>query len=185
MYSIGSYSILPSGAIHAVATVELANVVARPALMLGSSLLRRQNMEAMLLHGIRYAIWHDVWSNSQHDDISIVISRMVDWQALFPHRKDPNRPFADRNLFALLTVALLPLLLFPMPFNAEGKLTKLPILPNSVRHAANMARAEAKDLIFNLSKEERGRYNEFSAEYISIYIKEYERRMRYNNNLNL
>jgi hypothetical protein len=100
--------VFPPGSIHAVATVEPAEGVAGPALMLGQSLLRRFSMEATLAHSIRYAVWGEVWTNSQQDDVVISIARFVQWQVLFPGRWNKDHPFHDSNLFALLFMGLMP-----------------------------------------------------------------------------
>lgn len=133
-------------------------------------------MEATLMHSIRYAVWHDVWTNRQQDDMVILLSRFLDWQAIFPHQQDPNRPFSGNSLFSLLLMGLMPHLSFPLPFDKKGKLTQMPQVLSSFQTAANMARQSASRLIEALSKSERESYGAFQKRYILAYAKEYERR---------
>lgn len=67
-------SLLPPSAVHAVATPESLEGIPGPALMLGGFGFRRSSMEDHLIHGMRHAVWHDDWSNDQHDDIVLVIA---------------------------------------------------------------------------------------------------------------
>jgi hypothetical protein len=145
--------------------------------MLGHSLLRRFSMEATLAHSIRYAVWGDVWTNSQQDDIVINVARFLQWQALFPGRKNEDRPFHDNNLFALLFLGLIPQFFLSKSPNDKGKWTGVLNAPSlgNLANIVNMVRQSAMALIQGLSKAERAEYNAFQKRYLDMYVTESQR----------
>jgi hypothetical protein len=127
-------------------------------------------MEATLAHSIRYAVWGDIWTNSQQDDVIISIARFLHWQALSPGRKNPHRPFNDNNLHALLFIGLIPDFMFSNSY--KEKLMGASNVPSQYSNAVNMAKFSAKALIRGFSKEERAAYNTFQKRYLDMYIRE-------------
>lgn len=135
-------------------------------------------MELTLAHGIKYAIWHDDWTNSRHDLFLVAVARMLQWQSLFPGRHHPLRPFRNQDLFALLVMGLLPQIVFPVSYNSQGEVVKLPELPERLRHAASMGTQMAKALINGMSREEGEQFESFQADYIRAYIAEFTHRQQ-------
>jgi len=164
------FSLFPAGAIHAVATVELAAGITGPAVVFGNFTLRRSSMEATLAHSIRYALWHDDWTNSTHDDFAIQIARMLTWQLQFPKRSNPYRPFSNRQLFALLFMGQISEFLCALPYDKKGKLTEMPQPPEWRQKVSMKARTLAGTLISGLSKQERQGYAAFKEQYIQAYV---------------
>lgn len=125
-------------------------------------------MEDHLIHGIRYAIWHDEWSNDQHDDFVIVIARMLQWQLLFQRR----RPFDGHNLYALIVMGLLNLLLDGLPYDEKGRLTKMPSMPDWRRNAGQVASDLAKEVHNSLSYAEQVEFEAFQQHYLDVYAEQ-------------
>lgn len=180
LYSIFSdvlYRILPFGAVHAVVTVEDLKMNGHeaspgPALMFGGSGFLRTWMEASLAHGIRYAIWHQDWSNSNHDDFVVTIARMLQWQLLFPRRGHSSRPFSGRNLHALVMMGFLHHALCSLPYDENHRFTALPQVPGWQREAGEKASSLANAVLEGLSAKEKASFNAFRSEYLSLYVEE-------------
>ena len=169
--------ILPFGAIHAVATMEELVAKGRhvspgPALVFGGSGFLRRWMEASLAHGIRYAVWHQDWSNSNHDDFVVTIARMLQWQLLFPSRDRSSQPFSGRNLYALIMMGFLHLALCGLPYDENRHLTDLPKVPDWQRKAGEKASLLAKELLDGLSSDEVAEFNAFRAKYLRVFVDE-------------
>ena len=153
---------------HAIATPESSDDVPGPALVLGGFGFRRSSMEDHLIHGIRYAVWHDDWTNDQHDDFVIVIARMLKWQLLFKHQL----PFHGRNLYALIMMGTLNFLLDGLPYDHEGRLTKMPLAPDWRRGAGQVASELAQEVHDALSDVEKAEFETFQQEYIAMYTQQ-------------
>jgi hypothetical protein len=151
---------------------EGCHILPGPAVMLGGSGFLRQWMEASLAHGIRYAIWHQDWSNSSHDDFIITIARMLQWQLLFSCKKKGDQPFSSRNFYALLMMAFLHHALCGLPYDENHHLTKLPQVPDWQRQAGEKARSLAQTLLGKLSGSSIDDFNAFRAEYLCVYVEE-------------
>jgi len=171
------HRILPFGAVHAVVTLEELEMAGclifpGPAIMLGGSGFLRGWMEASLAHGIRYAVWHQDWSNSNHDDFIVTIARMLQWQLLFPRNNRSSLPFNGRNLYALIMMGFLHQALCGLPYDENSCFTELPQVPDWQRQANEKASSLAKDLLNGLSGDEVIDYNAFRAQYLRIYVEE-------------
>jgi hypothetical protein len=151
---------------------EGRHILPGPAVMFGGSGFLRQWMEASLAHGIRYAIWHQDWSNSDHDDFVITVARMLQWQLLFPRKNQSSRPFNSRNLYALLMMGFLHQALCGLPYDENCHLTKLPEVPEWQRQAGEKASSLAQAVLDGLSGNEIANFNSFRAEYLHVYVEE-------------
>jgi hypothetical protein len=142
--------------------------------MLGGFGFRRSSMEDHLIHGIRYAIWHDDWCNDQHDDFVVVIARMLQWQLLCQCQR--QRPFHGRNLFALIVIGLLNMLLDGLPYDKKGRFTKMPNTPEWRKNAGEAASNLAKEVYGCLSDAEQTEFEAFQQQYLAMYAKQMKRR---------
>lgn len=127
-------------------------------------------MEDHLIHGIRHAIWHNDWSNDQHDNIVITIARMLKWQLIAQRQ----RPFQGRNLYALIMMGKFNLLLDGLPYDQNGQLTKVPCMSDWRRDVGEVASCLAKDLCDTLSAAERAEFESFQEEYLNMYESQLE-----------
>ena len=156
-----------------MATPESLEGIPGPALMLGGFGFRRSSMEEHLIHGTRHAVWHDDWSNDQHDDIVIVIARMLKWQ-LLPQQE---RPFHGRNLYALIAMGRFNLLLDGLPYDQDGQLTRLlPNMPGWRSSAAEVASKLAEKVHDSLSDAEQKEFDVFQQKYMDMFVCQMERR---------
>ena len=129
-------------------------------------------MEASLAHGIHYAVWHQDWSNSNHDDFIMTVLKMLRWQLIY-QKNQPGQPFSGRNFHALLMMGFLHLTLCSLPYDENGSLTKSPQVPDWQRQAGDKAAALAQELLDNLSGNQIVDFNAFRAEYLGIYMEEF------------
>ena len=166
------HSLLPAGAAHAVAAVESVGSVPGPAIMLGGFGLRRSSMEDHLIHGIRFAVWHDDWSNDQHDDVVVAVARMLKWQLLFQHQP----PFHGWALYALIMMGSLNLLLDGLPYDQTGAFTKMPETSDWRRGAGNIASDLANQVHDSLSVVQKKEFEAFQQEYIAMYTSQIQTR---------
>ena len=146
-----------------------------PAVMFGGSGFLRLWMEASLAHGIRYAVWHQDWSNSNHDDFIVTITKMLRWQLVY-QRNRPGRPFSGRNFYALLVMGFLHVALRGLPYDKNRSLTQLPQVPDWQRQAGEKAAAFAQELLEGLSGSDIGDFNAFRAEYLGVFAEEVDRK---------
>jgi hypothetical protein len=145
------------------------------------------------LHGaIKHAFWHDVWTNATHDDRDFSIARMLVWQAM---RMDAGAdwPFKGKNLYALLTMGVLPLVLQSLPFSSQAgaewldhydPLDKPPFIPtpsDTFLHSVREKMAEVTRLIIRqLPGPELAAFQCFWEDQRAIFIQEFQRRCKYN-----
>jgi hypothetical protein len=150
------------------------------------------------LHGaIKHAFWHDVWTNATHDDRDFSIARMLVWQAM---RMDAGAAwaFTGTNLYALLVMGILPLLLQSLPFSTRAgtewlahydPLDSPPLIStpsDAFLHSVREKMAQVARLIIQqLPRPEVAMFQQFWKNQRAIFIKEFERRCRYNNKENL
>ena len=181
LYSMICCRILPFGAVHAVATLEEVATEGRqilpgPAIMFGGSGFLRLGMEASLAHGIHYAVWHQDWSNSNHDDFIVTILKMLRWQLMY-QRNQPRRPFSGRNFYALLVMGFLHVALHGLPYDKNCSLTQLLQVPDRQRQAGDKAATFAQELLDGLSSSNVGDFNAFRAEYLGMFAEEVNHKM--------
>jgi hypothetical protein len=129
-------------------------------------------MEASLAHGICYAIWHQDWSNSNHDDFIITVARMLQWQLLFPQKNQRGQPFNSHNFYTLLMMGFLHQALCGLPYDKNHHLTKLPQVPEWQRQAGKKASSLAQAVLDGLSGNEITDFNAFRVKYLCVYVEE-------------
>jgi hypothetical protein len=152
--------------VHAVATPESVEAISGPAVVLGGFGFRRSTMEDHLTHGIRYAIWHEDWSNDQHDDFVIVIARMLKWQCL----SQQERPFHGRNLYALIMMGAINLLLDGLSYDQDSQCTELMLKHPVWRNpAGGIAMDLALEVYRLLSDAEQKEFHAFRQHFINMF----------------
>jgi hypothetical protein len=115
-----TFSVMGPGTPHAVVSLERPGCRPVATVVSGSHCYNRFCMRASLLGSIRHALWHDVWTNSIHDDRDFAIARMVVWQ-LIKMEAGAALPFQGENLYALLIMAMNAFLLVSVPFSSASE----------------------------------------------------------------
>jgi hypothetical protein len=102
---LGWFSIMPSGLPHAVFSVARVGYKPTCVFMSGSHFISEYNMSVMLEAAISHSAWHDVWTNSTHDDVIFHIDWMLHNLLLRSSNGIPSRILRGNNVFALVTYA--------------------------------------------------------------------------------
>lgn len=103
-YSL-SDSIMPPGLRHAVFSVAKQGFRPTSVLMSGSHFISEYTLSAMLQAAISHSLWHDVWTNATHDDVSVQMDRILHRLILDSESDNRSLRLKGKNLFALLTYA--------------------------------------------------------------------------------
>ena len=141
---------------------------------------------------IKHALWHDVWTNSTHDDRDFSIARMLAWQAMRMH-SGVAWPFQGKNLYALLVMGIIPRLLQSVPFSTKtdaawlaryDPLSDAPHVPspsNNLLQSVHKKMAQVSHLIIQqLAAPELAQFQRFWADERAMFIQEFESRCKYN-----
>src|ERR1700694_722389 len=94
---IQDYRYMPPNTRHAVATLMKRDGPYEPTVMRGYHAMNRHTMVRTLYGSIDHALFHDVWSNTSHDDRDFSIGHMLAWQ-----ESGNPKPFKGDALYALL-----------------------------------------------------------------------------------
>jgi hypothetical protein len=191
------------GVPHAVMSLQHPGRRPVSAVMSGSHCLNRFSMVESLHGSIRHAFWHDVWSNTTHDDRDFLLARMLTWQGMCMEHK-AEWPFTGDNLYSLLVMGVVPYLLLSLPFASHAQTTKkfdenlASWLERYDPHAANTPNAPsttvdallstvrlhmaqvAHRIMSLLSLPEQEELNQFWASAYALFCKEHESRCSYN-----
>ena len=96
---------MPPGLPHAVSTVGMEGYKPTCIIMSGSHFISEYSMLPMLDTAISHSVWHDVWTNTTHNDIIFHVDWMLHNLLLQSLNGIPSRILRNSNAFALLTYA--------------------------------------------------------------------------------
>lgn len=104
---------------HSVVSLQRPGYRPVSTVMLGSHFYNQFSMWPTLVAAITHALWHDVWTNAEHDDRDYSIARMLAWQEM-RMRAGAQWPFEGRDLHALVVMGMLPFIFQSLPFSIDA-----------------------------------------------------------------
>jgi hypothetical protein len=96
---------MPPGLPHAVFSVGMVGYKPTCVIMSGSHFISEYTMSLMLEAAISHSAWHDVWTNSTHDDVIAHVDWMLHNLLIRSLHGVPSRILQNGNAFALITYA--------------------------------------------------------------------------------